>query len=263
MSLDLPRWGTAGRALRLGASPALWALLFLAVAPSPAAGEGGANGAPRFSAISHVREHLVAAAVVTAVEEDAQDEIRHAVLSGPDAAHFEIGFRNGGAVVVAFASPPNFEDPRDVGRDNVYEFDLRVSSGVGNRTLSASRHFSVRVTDRPGEAPRAPDGPTRVGATAGSMSVAWREPENAGPPIVRYDLSYRPARAGGDFANWPEEITGLQATVIGLGPDMRYEVRVRAVNADGRSPWSEVEEVRTQAAAAPDPSPEVAPPGNR
>ena len=59
--------------------------------------------------------------------------------AGPDGSHFAID--EGGAL--SFANPPDYEEPADSGRDNVYEVTIRASDGRNTGTLEVT----VTVTD--------------------------------------------------------------------------------------------------------------------
>ena len=60
-------------------------------------------------------------------------------LSGTDSSNMSISTSG----VVVFASAPDFENPSDDNKDNVYSFNVNVSDG----TLSASQGFTITVTN--------------------------------------------------------------------------------------------------------------------
>ena len=78
-----------------------------------------------------------------------------------------------------------------------------------------------------------------------SLTVEWKEPENTGSAITDYDVRYREVGSGGDFIDAQHEGTARTATLTGLSPGTAYEVQVRATNATGTGPWSQLGEVRT------------------
>ena len=78
-----------------------------------------------------------------------------------------------------------------------------------------------------------------------SLTVEWTEPENTGSAIIDYDVRYREVGSGGDFTDARHEGAARTATLTGLSPGTAYEVQVRATNATGTGPWSELGEVRT------------------
>ena len=75
-------------------------------------------------------------------------------------------------------------------------------------------------------------------ALEASLTVAWDEPENPGPPITGYDVQYREGTSG-FFINAPHEGTGRTATLTGLEAATLYQVQVRARNEEGTGRWSE------------------------
>ena len=77
--------------------------------------------------------------VATATVSDASTAVTFA-LSGADAAAMTIGESSG---VIAFASAPDFENPTDVGADNVYNVTVSATDDVG----SNSADVAVTVTD--------------------------------------------------------------------------------------------------------------------
>ena len=97
----------------------------------------------------------------------------------------------------------------------------------------------LTVTDV-AEAPVAPGAPS-VSATSGSttsLDVSWGAPSNTGrPDIEHYDLQYR-GGASGDWTDGPQDVTGTSTAVGSLTAGRFYQVRVRAVNAEGDGLWS-------------------------
>ena len=96
--------------------------------------------------------------------------------------------------------------------------------------------------------------PSRVGTTIGgtppgrpnrpiaagrheSILVIWTAPSNSGPAIAGYDVQYR-ITGTEEFTVVSYDATVTQATVTGLARGKRYEVQVRANNADGHGEWS-------------------------
>ena len=77
--------------------------------------------------------------VATATVSDASTAVTFA-LSGADAAAMTIGESSG---VIAFASAPDFENPTDVGGDNVYNVTVSATDDAG----SNSADVAVTVTD--------------------------------------------------------------------------------------------------------------------
>ncbi len=70
------------------------------------------------------------------------------------------------------------------------------------------------------------------------LQVTWRAPANtARPAITHYALQYRQGTSGPWIDDSPAR-PGPAARLEGLLSETVYEVRVRAVNADGESAWS-------------------------
>ena len=103
-----------------------------------------------------------------------------------------------------------------------------------NETLTSAA--TAAVTAPPPSAPAAPN-VSAAPDSATSLSVSWRAPANAGPPITGYDLQYRIGDSGG-FTLGPQDLTVTRATIADLAEDTSYEVQVRATNAGGDSEWS-------------------------
>ena len=91
-------------------------------------------------------------------------------------------------------------------------------------------------------APAAP-GVNGVGDSDMSLKVTWRAPDNTGrPPIAHYDLRYRVFGSGdAGWVDGPQDqpaTNAMNVTIAGLTTDTKYDVQVRASNADGDGPWS-------------------------
>jgi hypothetical protein len=115
-------------------------------------------------------------------------------------------------------------------------------------------HFAVRAWNEVGRdtwavayatlAPSVPEAPVlaEVGSGTRSVSVRWYEAYTGGSPLLAYELCASPD------ATFPEEATTCAQTdapatfgwVPGLDPGTTYFARLRAVNAVGAGPWSDV-----------------------
>ena len=71
------------------------------------------------------------------------DTLTYSIVGGADAALFSI---DGSTGVLTFITAPDFENPVDVGTDNVYEVQVQVSDGNGG---TDTQLVSVTVTDVP------------------------------------------------------------------------------------------------------------------
>ena len=115
---------------------------------------------------------------------------------------------------------------------NSYSVTVRVQDGEGG---SANITVTITLTDE-NEPPDRPDAPVVTASTLNSLSLRWTAPTNPGPAISDYDVQYR--EAGGSFTDWPHTGTGTTTTITGLTANTRYEIQVRARNAQGVSNWS-------------------------
>ena len=187
---------------------------------------------------------------VVASDGDADDTVTgYTIQGGADRSKFSIVEATG---VLTFAAAPNFEAPADADTDNAYVVVVPATSGTGARAKTADQTITVTVTDVAGEAPGVPAAPAVTSASVTSVTAAWTEPANAGPPITDYDYRYRVTSPQG---SWTEvtntAITALSATITGLTEGTEYDVQVRATNDEGTSGWSLSGSGSTDANAAP------------
>ena len=103
---------------------------------------------------------------------------------------------------------------------------------------TATHDVTITVTDV-NEPPAAPDAPTVTGASTSSLSVSWTAPANTGPAINDYDVEYKSVAntldpwTAHDFTG-----AGTRTTINVEDASSRYDVRVKAKNAEGDSGWS-------------------------
>ena len=164
---------------------------------------------------------------------------------GDDGGDFSIS----SAGVLTFKRPPDYENSADSDRDNVYRLMVHASNG---RSTGMLLNVAVTVTDAV-EKPLKPSAPSVSGTAASttSLDVTWTAPDNTGRPAISgYDLQYRRGTSGG-WTDGPQGVSGKRASFASLDAKSTYQVRVWASNADGDSPWSEVE-TRTKEAAGGD-----------
>ena len=109
---------------------------------------------------------------------------------------------------------------------------------------------TVNIEDVP-ESPPQPKAP-RVTGVHGSLTASWDLVE-INPKISSHDLQYRISFK--PFRNGPQGVIGTSATIENLNYQKNYQVRIRATNSLGDSPWS----ATTPAMTTP-PLPPVAPP---
>ena len=204
-------------------------------ADNPPAFDGAGNTART------VAENQTAVTTLAATDPDGDAVTGYALSGGADRTQFEIDAPTNG---LRFRAAPNFEQPADAGRKNMYAVEVTVSSGAGARARSTAQALTVTVTDVDGEAPAAPDAPAvaAVPGSSTSLRATWAPPVNTGPPVTDYDVRYR-GRTYPPGGAWTEVTDGndLRATEVTfevLHFVRTYEVQVRATNAEGTGPWS-------------------------
>ena len=151
-------------------------------------------------------------------------------LEGPGADSFTIDSRTG---QVRTKSGVTYDhESREF-----YSLTVKVDDGSRKDNSGSAKSVTVTVRDRT-EAPLAPPAPRVMGVPGSTTNVRvnWEEARNTGPSIDKYEVEYR--RAGSDtWDDWAHDDRLDRSTIItGLMPGTRYEVRVRAHNANG---WSQ------------------------
>src|SRR5262249_43263488 len=122
-------------------------------------------------------------------------------LAGPDAARFQISPTG----VLTFATGPDFENPNDVGVNNVYDVTVLVTDGL----LTTSQAIAVTVTDVAAgslqfAAPNYSTAEGDIGATNLTLTVTRTGGTDA--TSVNYATVNGTATAGGDY-------TGVSGTL--------------------------------------------------
>lgn len=99
------------------------------------------NGAPVFSSATaaNAAENSAGAVYTAAATDPDGNAVTFSLSGGADQARFSIT----GAGALSFAAPPDFENPQDSNRDNIYEATIRASDGTAASTLN----LRVTVTD--------------------------------------------------------------------------------------------------------------------
>ncbi|MDH5296847.1 MAG: tandem-95 repeat protein, partial [Nitrospirota bacterium] len=92
------------------------------------------------SASLSLAENLAGVTTMTATDVDG-DPLTYSIVGGADAARFTVDAITG---AVSFVGTPDFENPTDVGGNNVYDVTVQVSDGNGGVDTQA---ISVTVTD--------------------------------------------------------------------------------------------------------------------
>ena len=205
------------------------------------------NNSPRFDEGTRtIRTVLEDAEVGTAVGErlmarDSDNDPLEYRLLGTDRTSFDVD-PSTGQLTTKIALDYEVKD----------EYSVRVSVRDGEGGVDG---IIVTITvedvhEPPGRA-AAPDLKATDHAT---LKVNWTAPENQGPAITDYDVRYR--EEGGEFQDAGFDGTGTSITLEGLNPETRYEVQIRAINAEGTGRWSESSQRQTK------PPPDTPSPGS-
>ncbi len=114
-----------------------------------------------------------------------------------------------------------------------YSVRMRVDDGYGGRDVI---DVTIAVSDVD-EPPLQPGAPVVSSSGPAGLTISWTAPDNQGPEITGYGVRYR--EADGEFKDAGYDGTGTSMTLDNMTPGARYEVQVRAISAEGASPWSE------------------------
>ena len=150
-------------------------------------------------------------------------------LSGTDAESFTIDEATGQLRTLAAL---------DYEAVSSYQVTVEVTDGK-DAEADDTVDVTINVIDVD-EAPDAPDAPAVQRADTNVLGVTWTAPENGGrPAITDYDLEYRAADSDDPYQDAGYDGTATSAQISGVKAKVTYEVRVRASNDEGTSPWSE------------------------
>ena len=136
--------------------------IFVAMTPTPtkSAPVITSNGGGATGSIS-MAENTTAVTTVTATDADSST-LTYSISGGANSAKFAIVASSG---ILTFKAAPNFENPTDVGANNIYDVVVRVSDG----TLTDTQALAVTITDV-NEAPTITSG-AAVNVTTGNTAV--------------------------------------------------------------------------------------------
>ena len=151
------------------------------------------------------------------------------------------------------SGPLRLGSARHLGENPAGEWTLRLTDHVSGEqgtleswSITAYGHGTKPAPPRIDEAQPA----------SGAFTVIWETPADPGKSaITGYQVHYiRSDAADKSDGEWTSATAGESArqhTASGLGGDVEYDVRVRAVSALGNGEWSETETVTTGALDAP------------
>ena len=186
--------------------------------------------------LSHnLQEHGVMNLSLNSWDLDSSDNVESYELDGPDADHFSINQSTG---ILSLNIEPDFERPEDLDENNVYEFDVRVHSGTGQRNLSSSAVFTLNITDNNSEVPGPPRNFRVVTVSLNRFDVAWDHPAvNKGPDREKYTIAVV-VRGYGDLSipldRYKKEYGAITTY---YGRNRVFKLKLRAENAEGKSDW--------------------------
>ena len=199
--------------------------------PRPSPPPPGQNNAPAFdegAATSRTVAENTGAGEdignpVTATDSD-DDRLTYN-LEGTDAGSFTLASTSGQLRTRSGATYDYETKPR-------YSVSVKAEDGHGG---IAAMSVTIHVADVE-EPPGRPSAPRVEAASSTSLTVTWTEPVNTGPQVDDYDMQYR--TGSGSFLPWEHSGLGTSATIPDLDVNTRYEVQVRATNAEGTGEWS-------------------------
>ena len=183
-----------------------------------------------------VKENQTAGGTVVAMDPNNDPITGWSITGGADRALFDL--TNGG--VLSFKTAPDFENPKDAGRDNGYVVVVTASDGTDN---SAPKSIKVNVTDvdEPPGAPTDLSVSTSDDSPTSALDLSWTAPDTTGiPEITGYDVQYQQRMAETDWIDHDFDSVGTttKTTIPNLASNTTYQVQVRAKNDEGEGPWT-------------------------
>ena len=145
-------------------------------------------------------ENVTTIGTVTAVDSDSEDAITgYAVTGGDDGVRFSIDPVSG---ELSFNTAPDFETPEDASGTNHYILVVQVTSGAGDRALTADQTITVTVTD-------ANDAPVAVGTIDPITLTVGDEEETL-------DVSGKFADPDGDALTYSAQSADTDVAMVGV-----------------------------------------------
>ena len=95
--------------------------------------------------------------------------------------------------------------------------------------------ITVQDMEEPPLSPSRPTVTVDANSATDTLDVTWTAPDNTGRPAVsEYEVEYH---ASGSWISVPNVGTNTSTEISDLDPFTNYQVRVRAINDEGESPW--------------------------
>ena len=220
---------------------------------SSGGGSATSNKAPSFASSSasiSVSEDSTGV-IYTASATDADgDAITYSVSGGADHSQFKIDASSG---QLRFKSSPNYDDPQDSNKNNVYEVEISAKDS----SVSSSMNLTVTVTaisNTDTSAPTEPQLISLASADATSMDVDWigSSDDYTGSEFIEYQI-HAATTSGFTPANSTLQSSvsnTISATITGLEASTEYFVVVLALDQAGNQSTSGQKSVTTSASAA-------------
>ena len=146
---------------------------------------------------------------------------------------------NDGALT--FVTAPDYENPKDDGRNNGYEVKVTASDGTDN---SAELTLIVNVTNVNEPPPPIEQLAFSAAGTADTTSMLllmWTAPTlpDGTPSISGYEVHFRvQGETNWTAHDFESDGSTTEATITGLASNTSYDAQVRAVNVEGPGGWS-------------------------
>ena len=123
--------------------------------------EGGAT-----ATVAYAENATTVVTTVTATDEDTGQIVIFSLTGGADAGQFSIT----PAGILTFKTAPNYENPADMGGNNVYEVTVTATDN-GTPAMTATQTLTITVTDVNDNAPVFAEGTTTVDVAEGTTAV--------------------------------------------------------------------------------------------
>ncbi len=167
-------------------------------------------------------------------------------LTGTDADKFNVDSSTG-QITVGSGTNLDYEAKTNY-LVTVQISDGKDKDGNDDSAIDASAFVNVSVTDvnEPPAAPAAPTVSENADAPKTKLDVSWTAPDMTGKPAINgYDVQYK-QQSESTWTSHSFTGTGTSTTIKGLEGGRGYDVRVKAKNDEGESPWSTSGQAKTE-----------------
>ena len=157
-------------------------------------------------------------------------------LEGDDQRLFRIQ-GSGASVMLKFSSSPNYEDPKDVGKNNVYEVTVKATATGGTDMDTQQVRVTVMNVDEDGSV-AAITGTARVGSTLTAGLVS--DPDG---DVSNHRWTWERSTDG--TTGWRAIVGATASTYEATAADVDDYLRVKVTYTDGESSGKDVTSART------------------